>query len=231
MSLKILIVDDDIALTKTLQRVLTLENYDTIVAYTAEDGLQMAVNENPDLVLLDVMIPAIGGWETCRRLREHSSVPVIFLTALGTSKDIVHGLEIGADDYIVKPFEPSIILARINAQLRRFKSLQESPSRLSFDNGALVIDLDARTVTRHGEYVELTRREFDLLCALATNSGRVMTADDLSNQAWGKDYNMSSDSIKPYIHYLRKKIEPDSTSPRWVLTVRGIGYRFSSDPA
>lgn len=224
MAAKILVVDDDIPLTRTLQRILATQRYDSIVAHTAEDGLEMATTQDPDLVLLDVMIPNMGGWETCRRLRESSDVPVIFLTAIGETDSIVRGLEMGADDYVVKPFEPPVILARIKASLRRARIEDESRDHLVFDNGALEIDLAAHRVVVEGEEVELTRREFDLLSTLASNAGRVMSTEDLVQQAWGLNYG--SENIKPYVHYLRKKIEPDPTEPRYVLTVRGVGYRF-----
>lgn len=225
---KILIVDDDIPLTRTLERILTTGDYHPLVAHTAEDGLRLALSEDPDLVLLDVMIPSMGGWEACRQLRQRSDVPVLFLTALGDTENVVHGLEIGADDYIVKPFEPPVILARIKAHLRRMNAPDKSPQQFfSFNDGALEIDLTAHTVTLNGEDVSLTRREFDLLSVLITNAGRVMTTDELVRQAWGRQY--SSDNIKPYVHYLRKKIEPDPSSPRYVLTVRGVGYRFADD--
>lgn len=229
MLTKILIVDDDIALTQTLEQVLQSAMYYPIVAHTAEDGLRLALLEQPDLILLDVMIPAMGGWEMCRRLRQKSSVPVIFLTALGTSNDVVHGLEIGADDYIIKPFEPPIILARIKAQLRRMSANTDTPIQLSFGNGKIEIDLAGRSVSCENVLVDLTRREFDLLATLAKNAGRVIPTPELAIQAWGPEYSTSSENIKPYVHYLRKKIETDPTSPHWIQTVRGIGYRFSPE--
>lgn len=229
MLTKILVVDDDTVLTKTLEQVLQSEMYYPIVAHTAEDGLRLALLEKPDLILLDVMIPAMGGWEMCRRLRQKSNVPVIFLTALGTSNDVVYGLEIGADDYIIKPFEPPVILARIKAQLRRMSVNTETPNQLSFGGGKIEIDLSGRSVTCNNELVELTRREFDLLAALAINAGRVIPTPELAIQAWGPEYSTSRENIKPYVHYLRKKIEVDPTSPYWIKTVRGIGYRFSPE--
>ncbi len=229
MLTKILVIDDDIALTKTLEQILQSEQYYPIVAHTAEDGLRLALHEKPDLILLDVMIPAMGGWEMCRRLRQKSNVPVIFLTALGTSNDVVHGLEIGADDYIIKPFEPPVILARIKAQIRRVNVNTDSPTQLSFGEGMIEIDLAGRTVSSEEKPIDLTRREFDLLATLAKNAGHVIPTAELAIQAWGPEYSTSSENIKPYIHYLRKKIEADPTSPYWIQTVRGIGYRFSPE--
>ncbi len=230
MKKKILLVDDDIALAKTLDTVLQNNGYQTLLAHTAEDGLRIALSEHPDLVVLDVMIPVMGGWEVCRRLREHSEVPIIFLTALDNSENIVRGLEMGADDYVVKPFDPPVILARIRAQMRRTTVAEPSPNTpLTFGEDDLVIDFMARRVMVDGQEVSLTPREFELLTVLATNPGRVLTTKDLVSQAWNLDDDTAADNIKPYIHYIRKKIEKDPTSPRWLVTVRGIGYRFSME--
>ncbi len=226
MNAKILVVDDDIPLAKTLQRILDDGGYFSSIAYTAEDGLYQALNEMPDLMLLDVMIPNMGGWEVCRRVRLESQLPIIFLTAIGDSESIVKGLELGGDDYIVKPFNPKVVLARIKAHLRR-TSTSGQERRLEFDQGFLVIDLQAHLVMLDEQVVDLTPREYQLLSALARNAGRVLTTNDLVKYAWGMDSTLSRDNIKPYIHYLRKKIERDPASPQWVQTVRGIGYRFN----
>ncbi|NCF69388.1 MAG: response regulator [Chloroflexi bacterium] len=226
MSAKILVVEDDIPLTRTLQHILESAGYDMLAANTAEDGLQLALTEQPDLVLLDVMIPNMGGWEVCRRLRAKSVVPILLLTALGDAKNIVRGLEMGGDDYIVKPFNPPVVLARIKAHLRRANASDQVRQQFSYDDGAFVIDLPNHAVSVDGRAVELTPREFQLLSALARNVGRVLTADELVMLACGMENYGARDNIKPYIHFLRKKIERDPTSPRWVPTVRGIGYRF-----
>jgi DNA-binding response OmpR family regulator len=220
------VVDDDIPLVRTLQHILEGAGYDMLAAYTAEDGLQLALGEQPDLVLLDVMIPNMGGWEVCRRIRSKSTVPILFLTALGDSENIVRGLEMGGDDYIVKPFDPPVVLARINAQLRRASASDQIRQQFASDDGAFLMDLPNHAVSVDGEAVDLTPREFELLAALARNAGRVLTPGELVFQAWGMENQGARDNIKPYIHYLRKKIERDPTAPRWVLTVRGIGYRF-----
>jgi DNA-binding response OmpR family regulator len=229
MPAKILVIEDDIPLTKTLERILIAADYRPMICYTAEDGLRLALLEKPDLVLLDVMIPNMGGWEVCRQVREYSHVPIIFLTALGDAEYIVRGLEIGADDYVVKPFEPSVILARIRAHLRRVSASDQQERFLSFNRGALTIDLVARTVNVQGKAVELTPREFDLLVVLAANAGRVLSTDELVQEAWNMRDLSAGDNIKPYIHYLRKKIEPEPTQPRYLVTVRGVGYRFEDE--
>lgn len=225
---KILIVDDDVALAKTIEIVLSSASYEPLVAHTAEDGVRLAKREQPDLILLDVMVPSMGGWDACHKIRGFSNKPIVFLTALGDVSNIVKGLEIGADDYIVKPFDQVELLARVKAHLRRLQTAVSTTQQFEFGDGAIMVDVPAHTVRVNGEVVELTPREFELLTALITSAGRVVSTADLVEQAWGLSDRDAADNIKPYIHYLRKKIEADPASPRWILTVRGIGYRFST---
>lgn len=225
MTGKILVVDDDVALAKTIEQILIDADYQALLAHTAEDGLQMARSHQPDLVLLDVMVPSLGGWEVCRRLRDSSEVPILFLTALGDVQDVVRGLELGGDDYIVKPFRQPEILARIKAHLRRATTTSR-PTQFTFGDGALTVDLPGHVVKVGGREVELTPREFELLSTLVCQAGRVIATADLVRQAWGLKDADALDNIKPYIHYLRKKIEVDPATPRWIKTVRGVGYRF-----
>ncbi len=227
MSARILVVDDDVSLTKTVERILQNAGYDSHISYTAEDGLHQAYTGQPDLILLDIMVPSMGGWDVCRRVREVSEVPIIFLTALGNTENIVYGLEVGADDYIVKPFEAAELLARVKAHLRRMQVGSGSSSRLIFGADEIMLDLKARLLQVNGRGVELTPREYDLLVALATEAGRVLPVATLVERAWGLTDKGAIDNVKPYIHYLRKKIEADPASPRWILTVRGVGYRFA----
>lgn len=225
MTAKILLVEDDVSLANAVQNTLMMAGYQPIVAYTAEDGLHAAFTQMPDLVLLDIMVPTSGGWEVCRRIREQSEVPIIFLTALGNTENIVYGLEVGADDYVVKPFEDAELLARIKAHLRRTKSV--TPHRLVFGSDQIIIDVHGRSVIVRGELVDLTPREYDLLVVLATNAGRVVPVAELVEVAWGMTDEAATENVKPYIHYLRKKIEVDSAAPQWIVTVRGVGYRFT----
>lgn len=227
MAGRVLIVDDDVALTKTLVHVLQRADIKTLVAHTAEDGLQLALAEQPDLLLLDIMVPNMGGWALCRRVRDTSQASIIFLTALGNTENIVQGLGMGADDYIVKPFEEAELLARVQAHLRRTQGTVPAGSRLTFGGGQVIIDLAARQVEVNGRVVNLTPREYDLLVALAAQPGRVIPTADLVERAWGFTDEGAVDNVKPYIHYLRKKIERDPAEPRWILTVRGVGYRFA----
>lgn len=223
---RILLVDDDAPLAKTIERTLSRAGYTVQVAYMAEDGLHLAFVDQPDLILLDIMVPNMGGWDFCRRVREVSGVPIIFLTALGHTENIVYGLELGADDYIVKPFEEAELLARVKAHLRRM-NVAPTAAQLTFGGGAVVIDLPSRLLLVNGRPVELTPREFELLLVLAMQPGRVIPTADLVERAWGMTDKAAAENIKPYIHYLRKKIEIDPASPRWILTVRGVGYRFA----
>lgn len=228
MSSKILVVDDDISLAETITQLLQDDGHQVLMAHTAEDGLKMAVSAEPNLALLDIMIPAMGGLEVCRRIRERSNMPIIFLTALGDVDSVVHGLNVGADDYLVKPYQPPELLARINAHIRRAqREAPSAPSTLSFSNGAFVIDMPARRVEVDGKVIDLTPREYDLLETLAQNAGRVITTAELIQTAWGPKFRDATDNIKPYIHYLRKKVERDPASPRWIMTARGVGYRFN----
>ncbi len=225
MTAKILLVDDDVALTKTIENTLAAAGYQPLVAYTAEDGLQRALNDHPDLILLDIMVPASGGWEVCRRVREQSDIPIIFLTALGNTENVVYGLEVGADDYIVKPFEDAELLARIKAHLRRTQG--NVAQRLTFGDDEIILDLHSRMVMVRGETLDLTPREYELLVVLATHAGRVVPSAELADRAWGMTDEAATENLKPYIHYLRKKLEVDSASPHWITTVRGVGYRFT----
>lgn len=222
---KILVVDDDLHLTTNVQTILEDGGYEVLIAHTAEDGLRLAQKGRPDLAILDVMIPTMGGWELCHRIRQTSDMPIIFLTALGDVDDVVQGLESGADDYLVKPFRRPELLARIKAHLRRVSDAGQ-PQRLAFGQDTIIVDMIQRSVSVRGESVELTPREFDLLRVLVENVGRVVSARELLRQAWDMEYEQAKDNLKPYIHYLRKKIEKDPAAPQWIVTVRGVGYRF-----
>ncbi len=226
---KILVVDDDVALTQTVAAQLLEARYQVLAANTAEDGLILAFSAEPDLILLDIMMPNMGGLALCRKIRERSEAPILFLTALGDIESVVSGLEAGGDDYMVKPYQEAELLARIKAHMRR-RSSNKSAQTLVFGNGHLIIDLASRQVTLQGREVSLTPREFDLLAMLAQNAGRVLTTSELILKAWGGTLYDPTDNIKPYIHYLRKKLEDDPAAPRWIVTARGVGYRFVDHP-
>ena len=227
MSQKILIIDDENATVQLLTMLLEDEDFEVIKAYRAEDGLRKAYRSHPDLVLLDVMMPGMSGWEVCRRLRELSDVPIIFLTARTEVKDVVKGLEMGADDYVVKPYENEELIARIRAHLRRAPSPSMS-EELVFDGGKFRINFLNREVTVRNEIVHLTPKEFKLLGILVKNAGRVIPRQELVKEAWGPEYADATDSLKLYIHYLRQKVEIDAQAPEYILTSRGVGYRFAN---
>ena len=224
----ILVVEDDIPLSQTISQLLREATHWPLVAHTAEEGLTHAQEFEPDLVLMDVMVPNMGGWELCRQLRAFTAVPLIFLTALADTQDIVHGLQLGADDYITKPFNNAEFLARIEAHLRRHQQTHPT-TKLMFGNGEIQINLDSRRITIRDELVQFTPREYSLFSVLTQNAGKVLTTEELLSQAWGEEYADVKTNIKPYIHYLRKKVEEDPAAPRWIITIRGVGYRFTNE--
>lgn len=224
---KILVVDDEDTTLDLISFLLQHNGYEVITATRAEEGLRKAYRNQPDLVLLDIMMPDMDGWEVCRRLRELSDVPIIFLTARTEPEDIVRGLKMGADDYIVKPYDNDVLIARIEAMLRRVPKSAVA-EELVFDGGRFRINFVNREVEVNGEPCHLTPKEFALLSVLARNAGRVITRQDLVTEAWGEQYADAVDSLKLYIHYLRKKIEIDPDHPDFILTSRGVGYRFAN---
>jgi two-component system KDP operon response regulator KdpE len=228
MAIKILVVDDSHDTTWLLKRTLTEEDYDVEIALNGLEGLRLAYNFRPDLVLLDVMMPDMDGWTTLRRLREFSDVPVIMLTAIGGEQSLVQGLDSGADDYVTKPFGMEELKARIRAVLRR-KGLDEGSHSplLQFDNGQLIIDPASQRVTVRGEVVNLTPTEYRLLLCLAYNAGRVLTSDQILENVWGPGYEDSAANVKLYIWYLRRKLEADPHQPDYIQTIRGTGYYLS----
>ncbi len=227
---KILVVEDEVSMAHTIGHVLREAGHEPIIANTAEDGLRLAYEFRPDIALLDVMVPTMGGWQLCQNLRMLSAdMPIIFLTALGDTDNVVKGLEMGADDYLVKPFKGRELLARVNAQLRRALREVKPTEIIVVAGGEIMVDLRTRLVKVEGREVELTPREFDLFSTLAKNAGRVVPSVELARKAWGIDDDDALTNLKPYIHYLRKKIESDPASPRWILTARGVGYRLASE--
>jgi DNA-binding response OmpR family regulator len=224
---KILVIDDEEMTVQLISILLERRGYEVITALRAEDGLREAYRTHPDLILLDIMMPDMDGWEVCRRLRELSDMPIIFLTAKDDVRDIVKGLDIGADDYIRKPYENDELVARVKAHLRRTPKPSVA-EELVFDGGNFRINFISREVRVRGNPVHLTPKEFNLLGVLARNSGRVIARTDLVREAWGPEYSDAIDSLKLYIHYLRQKIEQDPERPTYILTSRGVGYRFAN---
>jgi DNA-binding response OmpR family regulator len=224
VSERILVVEDDNELANFMRWQLEHEDYQVKVVKRAADGVAAVGNWQPNLVLLDIMMPDMDGWEACQRIREISAVPIIFTTALGTEKDVVRGLEMGADDYLVKPFGPRELSARIRAVLRRQRPVAFRPR--VYINGALTVDMDTHEIQLKDRAVELTPIEFKLLACLIDQEGKVVTHDNLLKEVWGQDYQDSRHYLKLYIWYLRQKIEMDPTHPRLILTQRGVGYKL-----
>lgn len=227
MSEKILVIDDEETTVQLIAMLLERRGFEVIKAYRAEEGLRKAYRYQPDLVLLDIMMPDMDGWEVCKRLREMSDIPIIFLTARGEVRDVVRGLEMGADDYVVKPYDNDELVARVRAHLRRSPRPNTS-EELVFDNGDFRINFMNREVYVRNEIKHLTPKEFNLLGVLVRNAGRVVTRTELVTQAWGEEYGDAIDSLKLYIHYLRQKLEVNPQQPDYILTSRGVGYRFVS---
>ncbi|NLD44378.1 MAG: response regulator transcription factor [Chloroflexi bacterium] len=225
---RLLIIDDDTTLVAALEMYLSREGYQVHLAGNGSEGLKSFYALRPDLVILDVMMPQMDGWETCRRIRELSTVPIIMLTAKGLETDRVMGLKLGADDYVPKPFSLKELVARIEAILRRTRR-SESTSKpgVLYVSDDLVIDSERWEVLRHGEPVDLTSTELRLLFYLAEHAGHVLSHRQLLEQVWGPEYVDNVDYTKLYVWRLRQKIEDDPSSPRYILTERGIGYRMA----
>jgi DNA-binding response OmpR family regulator len=222
---KILVVDDEPTLVATLKYNLEREKYQVITAGDGPAALDAARGSRPDLILLDIMLPGMDGIEVCRLLRREMSVPIIMLTARGAEVDKVVGLEIGADDYVTKPFGTRELLARVRALLRRADNPPAASSG-SVSVGDLRIDVDGRRAFKRDVPIDLKPREFDLLAFLLRNRGRAFTREQLLNQIWGYDFVGDTRTVDVHVRWLRKKIEDDPAEPRRLITVRGTGYRF-----
>ena len=235
---KVLVVEDEPALLDTLEYNLVKQGYAVSLAKDGLNALTMARHIKPDLILLDVMLPGIDGFEVCRILRQEMSVPILILTAKAEEVDKVVGLEVGADDYLTKPFSMRELMARVKAMLRRVRLVREEMTtaqteqmqsefpieRLLF--GELVIDLSRREVTFRGETFHLKPKEFDLLVFMARNRGIVLSRDLILERVWGWDYDGGSRTVDVHVRWLREKIESDTANPLRLVTVRGVGYRF-----
>jgi two-component system KDP operon response regulator KdpE len=220
----ILLIDDDQDLLGVLKIALEQEDFKVVTAIDGSQGLRAAYDSHPDLIILDIMMPGVDGWETCRRLRELSDVPIIMLTAKTMALDAVKGLALGADDYVTKPFDTSELIARVQASLRRAELRDTSDKPAIILSGELQIDLAARRVIISGEPVDLTPTEFRLLAYLARNRGRVVLHQTLLREVWGPEYADELDYLRLYVSYLRHKIEKDPANPEIIKTAWGQGY-------
>jgi DNA-binding response OmpR family regulator len=230
MADKVLVIDDDLNLLNIMRQILASSGYIVATASNADDGLRLVQEQLPDLVLLDIMMPNITGWEVCARIRQISNVPCIFLTARSDEEDKVKGLELGADDYIVKPFHTAELRARVRAVLRRARPNDSARGPiLSYGQGELVINTTARTVAVRGQAIALTPTEYRLLVFLAERPDRVLTAEQIYDAVWSGETGATPSSVKWYIWRLRRKIESVPRQPRFILTESIAGYRFNAD--
>ena len=226
---RILLVDDEVPIQRAVAPLLRSRGYDVDVAATGDDALKSVRTHPPDLIVLDLGLPDIEGTEVCRRIRAESAIPIVVLSARGAEADKVTALDLGADDYVTKPFGPEELLARIRVALRRVFSTDEAPSG-RLERGDLVIDYDRHRVVRGDEEIRLTPKEFDLLELLARNAGRVLTHRAILKAIWGPNSVNQPEHLWVLVAQLRKKLEPDPAHPRYLLSEPWVGYRFAAEP-
>ena len=225
---RILLVDDEVPIQRAVAPLLRSRGYDVDVAATGDDALKSVRMRPPDLIVLDLGLPDLEGTEVCRRIRAESAIPIVVLSARGAEADKVTALDLGADDYVTKPFGPEELLARIRVALRRVFSTDEAPSG-RLERGDLIIDYDRHRVVRGGEEIHLTPKEFDLLELLARNAGRVLTHRAILKAVWGPNSVNQPEHLWVLVAQLRKKLEPDPAHPRYLLSEPWVGYRFAAD--
>jgi two-component system, OmpR family, KDP operon response regulator KdpE len=223
-SQRVLVIDDEEQIRRALKSVLQARHYEVDLAESAEEGLELAASRTPDIVVLDLTLPGTSGLEAARRLREWYHGPILILSVRNADDDKIAALDLGADDYLTKPFSTGELLARIRALLRRTQGADSSVTEIRA--GDLCIDFAKRTVTVKGAPVRLTRIEFDILALLARNAGRVVTSRMLLDSVWGPEYDTDTQTLRVHVSHLRRKIEEPGDVPRYVLTEPGVGFRF-----
>jgi two-component system alkaline phosphatase synthesis response regulator PhoP len=229
MNNRILVVEDDAAIRLGLERSLSFEGFTVDAAKDGEEAIQKAFDKKPDLIVLDLMLPRLNGFEVCKTVRKYDpKIPIVILSAKGDESDKVLGLELGADDYVTKPFSLRELTARIKAALRRRRAHAGEVD--VFEERELKIDFTGQSLVVHGKPQECTTREFKLLKYLISHRGRVLSRDQILNEVWGFDYDGTPRTIDNFINKLRQKMEKDATNPAWILTVRGTGYKFRPSP-
>ncbi|MGH2594167.1 MAG: response regulator transcription factor [Anaerolineae bacterium] len=229
MAEKILIIEDDPQIGDVVRLLLEQDGFEVVLALDGLEGLRRLYETQPDLVILDLMLPQMDGWEVCRRIRELSIVPVIIMTSRRSDEEKIKGLRMGADDYIVKPFDPQELGARVHAVLRRTRLPPPSKSAvMRFSGGDLIIDPKSPTIIRDGKPIELTPTEHRILMYLAEHPGRVVSVEDIFTAVWGFETEANLNNVKWYIWRLRQKLEGDAHLTRFIFTERGVGYRFTT---
>jgi DNA-binding response OmpR family regulator len=228
MAKQIMVVDDDALMRRSLAFTLEQAGYRVDTASSAEDALALASRDTPNLILLDIGLPGMDGLDALRRLQQQADTPIIFVTARRRELDQALGLELGADDYITKPFDSNVLLARVKAVLRRYERSAPTPPPVpeKIEVGDLVIEPAAHVVTLSGHTLELAPREFALLHVLALSAGQVVSVDDLLARVWGAEYEGEAQGVYVHIRWLREKIERDPTNPQRIITIRGVGYKL-----
>jgi DNA-binding response OmpR family regulator len=226
----ILMIEDDPLILDPVARALKAASYTVTAATDGAAGLRMALDTNPDLVILDILLPEMDGWDVCRTLRQHSTVPVLMLTALSDEIDRVLGLELGADDYLTKPFSARELMARIKALLRRVEmDSQHTAQPQTIELGDIALDLNARRVTKGDEELQLRYKEFELLSLLMVRAGHVVTRAEIFDEVWGTNWLGDMRTLDVHIRWLREKLEDDPSNPVRIQTVRGVGYRYTPE--
>jgi len=226
----VLVVDDEKALRDFVRRNLEVRNFNVITATNGLEALSLFQNQVIDLVILDLMMPHLDGLETTRRIRQHSVVPIIILTALGEESDKVKAFDLGADDYLTKPFGVGELLGRIKAVLRRSRWAEAVPDVEKIESGGICADLVRHTVSVDGKPIDLTPTEFNLLIYLIRNAGKALSHRAILQHVWGPEYGEEAEYLRVYMGKLRQKIEQDALHPHYILTERGVGYRFNEEP-
>lgn len=224
-TLKILVVDDEEQIRRALKSILSARKYEVILAENGEQAIDLAIDHNPDMVILDMAMPGLDGVEVCKNLREWYGGPVLVLSVRSGEADKISALDMGADDYLTKPFSAGELLARVRAQLRRATSVVTPVPSITI--GDLEIDIAHRRVKRSGEEIDLTRIEFDILAYLAQNPDCVITSKMILEKIWGPEYGDDTQTLRVHVSHLRKKIEPHPSVPRYILTEPGVGFRFA----
>lgn len=227
--ISILIADDEEEIADLIAIHLKKEGYHVIKVFDGQEAIHVIESQSIDLLILDIMMPEMDGYEVTRRIREKHNMPIIFLSAKTSDFDKVQGLVIGADDYITKPFTPIELVARVNAHLRRFIKLNhpQKDNRTNLEFGGLVISLEQRTVTLYGENIELTPKEFDILYLLASHPKKVYSVEDIFQQVWGEAYFEGGNTVMVHVRTIRKKLREDKRTNKWIKTVWGVGYTFN----
>ena len=225
---RILVVDDELNIIKFLRSNLEARGYEVMAALDGSEALNTFEKELPDLVILDIMMPKVDGFEICRRLREWTQTPIIMLSARADEGDKVKCLDLGADDYITKPFGAAELIARVNAVLRRSEVAGNQPARPSFTRGDLMVDFSKRQVSVAGNEIKLTPTEYNLLQEFVLNAGKVLTHTYLLNKVWGPEYHDETEYLHVFARRLRLKLEHDPADPRYIMTVSGVGYQFQN---